>query len=76
MPAMKRLLCAAAIIPFCAGPASSRTILFLGSSFTYGAHTAVQHYRPDTVHDLIGPDARGDTFGGVPASNVQASQLK
>jgi len=67
MPALKRLLLAAAIVPLCSVPVSSRTVLFLGSSFTYGAHTAVQHYRPDTVHDLIGPDARGDTFGGVPA---------
>jgi hypothetical protein len=67
VPILKRLLCAAAILTLCAVPASARTILFLGSSFTYGAHTAVQHYRPETVHDLNGPDARGDTYGGVPA---------
>ena len=67
MPVLKRLLCAVGVLALCAAPASARTILFLGSSFTYGAHTAVQHYRPQTVHDLNGPDARGDTYGGVPA---------
>ena len=67
MPILKRLLCAAVMLALCAAPVSARTILFLGSSFTYGAHTAVQHYRPQTVHDLNGPDARGDTYGGVPA---------
>jgi hypothetical protein len=67
MPISRKLLCAAAVLTLCAAPVSARTILFLGSSFTYGAHTAVQHYRPETVHDLNGPDARGDTYGGVPA---------
>jgi hypothetical protein len=67
MPVLKRLFCAAGVLALCAAPVSARTILFLGSSFTYGAHTAVQHYRPETVHDLNGPDKRGDTYGGVPA---------
>jgi hypothetical protein len=64
---LKRLFCIVGALTLLAGPASARTILFLGSSFTYGAHSAAQHYRPETVHDLNGPDTRGDTFGGVPA---------
>lgn len=64
---LKNLFCAVAILALCSAPVSARTILFLGSSFTYGAHTAVQHYRPETVKDLNGPDKRGDTYGGVPA---------
>jgi hypothetical protein len=67
MPLIKKLACATALLALCALPASARTILFLGSSFTYGAHTAVQHYRPNLVHDMIGPDKNGDTFGGVPS---------
>lgn len=39
-----------------------RTILFVGNSFTQGAHSAVKRYRADTVTDL-----NGDGFGGVPA---------
>jgi hypothetical protein len=64
---LKKLAASAALLALCAAPASAKTILFLGSSFTYGAHTAVQHYRTETVHDLNGPDKRGDTYGGVPA---------
>jgi hypothetical protein len=37
-------------------------ILFVGNSFTFGATSAVRHYRADTVHDLNGSD-----IGGVPA---------
>ncbi|GAA0578121.1 hypothetical protein GCM10008942_28790 [Rhizomicrobium electricum] len=37
-------------------------ILFVGNSFTFGANSAVRHYRADTVHDLNGGD-----IGGVPA---------
>jgi hypothetical protein len=37
-------------------------ILFVGNSFTYGAISAVRHYRAETVHDL-----NGDGVGGVPA---------
>jgi hypothetical protein len=37
-------------------------ILFVGNSFTFGANSAVRHYRSETVHDLNGGD-----IGGVPA---------
>jgi len=62
-----RLLTAAALLAFPLAPASARTILFLGSSFTYGAHTAAQHYHPELVKDLNGPDRNGETYAGVPA---------
>ena len=62
-----RLLTAAALLAFSLAPASARTILFLGSSFTYGAHTAAQHYHPELVKDLNGPDRNGETYAGVPA---------
>jgi len=39
-----------------------RTILFVGNSFTQGAHSAVKRYRADAVTDL-----NGDGYGGVPA---------
>jgi hypothetical protein len=46
-----------------AAPAARpRTILFVGNSFTQGAHSAVRNYRAETVHDL-----NGDGYGGVPA---------
>ena len=45
-----------------AGPAAARSILFIGNSFTYGANSPVQRYRPDRVTDL---NAEG--IGGVPA---------
>ena len=48
-------------------PAHARTVLFLGSSFTYGAHSAAQHYHPELVKDLNGPDKYGETYAGVPA---------
>jgi hypothetical protein len=64
------LFLTAAILALGAGQASARSVLFLGSSFTYGAHTAVQHYRPETVHDLNGPDARGDTRGAGPVQAI------
>ena len=41
---------------------SARTILFVGNSFTYGANSPVQGYRPDSVTDL-----NGQGIGGVPA---------
>jgi hypothetical protein len=47
--------------------ASARTILFIGNSFTYGAHSAAHHFRSDTVRDLNPPNAQGQTVGGVPA---------
>ncbi|WP_262408574.1 DUF4886 domain-containing protein [Sphingomonas sp. JC676] len=39
-----------------------KTILFVGNSFTQGAHSAVKRYRADAVTDL-----NGDGYGGVPA---------
>ena len=42
-------------------------MLFLGSSFTYGAHSAAQHYHPELVKDLNGPNSFGETYAGVPA---------
>jgi len=42
--------------------ASAETILFVGNSFTFGAESPVQHYRPQTVTDL-----NHDSMGGVPA---------
>ncbi|MES2452945.1 MAG: DUF4886 domain-containing protein [Pseudomonadota bacterium] len=42
--------------------AATKTILFVGNSFTQGAHSAVRRYRTDTVTDLT-----GDGTGGVPA---------
>ena len=43
-------------------PAPEKTILFVGNSFTQGAHSAVKRYRADAVTDL-----NGDGYGGVPA---------
>lgn len=37
-------------------------VLFVGNSFTQGAHSAVRNWRADTVTDLV-----GDGYGGVPA---------
>ncbi|WP_235524029.1 DUF4886 domain-containing protein [Sphingomonas sp. Leaf33] len=42
--------------------APPRTILFIGNSFTQGAHSPVRNYRAGTVSDL-----NGDGYGGVPA---------
>jgi hypothetical protein len=42
--------------------AKPRTILFIGNSFTQGAHSAVRNYRANVVTDL-----NGDGYGGVPA---------
>jgi hypothetical protein len=41
---------------------SAETILFVGNSFTFGAESPVQHYRPQIVTDL-----NHDSMGGVPA---------
>ena len=67
MPTFQRLLASAAFCTLAILPAQARTILFLGSSFTYGAHSAAQHYHPELVKDLNGPDKYGDTYAGVPA---------
>src|ERR1700758_1097386 len=50
-----------------ATPATAKTILFVGNSFTFGANSAAHYYKPDTVTDLNGPGATGKTVGGVPA---------
>src|SRR5476651_2863219 len=63
---MKKILIAALMVLLPAG-ANAKTILFLGSSFTYGAHSAAQHYHPELVKDLNGPDRFGETYAGVPA---------
>lgn len=67
MPSFRALLGAAAISAFAVLPLQARTVLFLGSSFTYGAHSAAQHYHPELVKDLNGPDKYGETYAGVPA---------
>jgi hypothetical protein len=65
---MKKLLCATAAFCLVAAPAFAATkILFVGNSFTFGAHSAAMHYETDQVHDLNPPDALGRTIGGVPA---------
>lgn len=51
---------AQAVTPARSAPA--KTILFVGNSFTQGAHSAVKRYRADSVTDL-----NGDGYGGVPA---------
>jgi hypothetical protein len=50
--------------PAAAAPASSapRTILFVGNSFTQGAHSAVRNWHAGAVTDL-----NGAGYGGVPA---------
>jgi hypothetical protein len=48
--------------PAARAAARPRTILFIGNSFTQGAHSAVRNYRADAVTDL-----NGDGYGGVPA---------
>jgi len=63
----RTLLSVAALLTLFMAPAGARTVLFLGSSFTYGAHSAAQHYHPELVKDLNGPDRSGETYAGVPA---------
>jgi len=41
---------------------SAASVVFIGNSFTYGAGSPVQSYRPETVTDL-----NGTKLGGVPA---------
>src|SRR5580704_19244385 len=65
---MKKLVCAAAALCLSAAPAFAATkILFIGNSFTFGAHSAAMHYDSDQVHDLNPPDKLGRSIGGVPA---------
>ena len=56
-----------AFIPAWSQAQAAPSILFIGNSFTYAAHSAVKFYHPETVHDLNAPDNRGQTIGGVPA---------
>ncbi|SEM57074.1 hypothetical protein SAMN05192583_0674 [Sphingomonas gellani] len=53
-------LAAAALLA--SAPAFARTILFVGNSFTFGANSPVERYRPDLVNDL-----NNERVGGVPA---------
>ncbi|WP_326524034.1 DUF4886 domain-containing protein [Sphingomonas sp.] len=51
--------------PVAAAPAAAaapRTILFVGNSFTQGAHSAARNYRANTVTDL-----NNAGYGGIPA---------
>ena len=65
---MKKLLCATAAFCLVAAPAFAATkIIFVGNSFTFGAHSAAMHYETDQVKDLNPPDNLGRTIGGVPA---------
>jgi hypothetical protein len=61
---MKKLVLA---LLLAATPASAKTILFVGNSFTFGANSAAHYYKPETVTDLNGPGPNGKTVGGVPA---------
>lgn len=63
---MKKLVLALALLA-AAAPASARTILFVGNSFTFGAGSAARYYNSETVTDLNPPDSKGRTVGGVPA---------
>jgi hypothetical protein len=53
---------AGAASPSSAPKAAPRTILFIGNSFTQGAHSAARNWHADTVTDL-----NGAGYGGVPA---------
>jgi len=64
---MSRIALVIALLAISALAAEARTVLFLGSSFTYGARAAAQHFKPGLVTDLNGPNAFGETYGGVPA---------
>jgi hypothetical protein len=55
-------LAAAALALFMAPPAAPTSILFIGNSFTFGAGSNVQAYRPESVTDL-----NHEGIGGVPA---------
>ncbi len=65
---MKRYLIAAFMLMALPASAQTKTILFVGNSFTFGANSAAHYYKPDTVTDLNGPGANGKTVGGVPGT--------
>ena len=56
------LLACAALALFAVAPASPTTVLFIGNSFTFGAGSPVQKWRPEIVTDL-----NHEGIGGVPA---------
>jgi hypothetical protein len=62
---LRKFLIAALVL--ISAPASAKTIIFIGNSFTFGANSAAHYYKSDTVTDLNGPGANGKTAGGVPA---------
>jgi len=65
---MRKLACLPAALCLAVAPAFAATkILFIGNSFTFGAHSAAMHYDSDQVHDLNPPDKLGRSIGGVPA---------
>ena len=64
---MKRYLIAAFMLLALPADAQTKTILFVGNSFTYGANSAAHYYKSDSVTDLNGPGPNGKTVGGVPA---------
>ncbi len=51
-----------ALASIVATPVAAESILFVGNSFTFGAHSPVMRYRPDLVRDL-----NREGIGGVPA---------
>ena len=59
---MKRLVLAVATLSLVAAPAWSRTVLFMGNSFTFGANSPVLRFHARDITDL---NKAG--FGGVPA---------
>ncbi|KQM31382.1 DUF4886 domain-containing protein [Sphingomonas sp. Leaf10] len=59
---MIRFLLTLTALSLAATPALARDILFIGNSFTFGAGSPVERYRPDSVTDL-----NGEKIGGVPA---------
>jgi hypothetical protein len=63
-PATKTVRIVAALLGIACTHAadSAESILFVGNSFTFGAESPVQHYRPETVTDL-----NHDGMGGIPA---------
>jgi hypothetical protein len=61
MKCASALVCAVLAL-FIAPPASPTTVLFIGNSFTFGAGSPVQKWRPEIVTDL-----NHEGIGGVPA---------
>jgi hypothetical protein len=62
LPRLGRITALLLIAPWASAPAYAETILFVGNSFTVGALSPVQNYRPETVTDL-----NHEGTGGVPA---------